>query len=381
MNESIERIELNCNSLINCGVTTGLALTVGNEKVANTINKGYCEDDKLHLVKPHTVFDLASLTKLFLSLSYFIAQKYQKINFSQPLSFFCADKFPKIKNITLDDLFHFNCFLTTEKRITECNFEKAKKQVLNIDANPFDAPKYSDMSSIVLGIVFSDIFGIEFGNFVNSEIIKRLKLKNTFWGKRSVDESNSYMNYDSEMVINNGILTVYPQKPLVVNDRKAEILSDNGKYLCGNAGLFSTAEDMEKICLSILSRELISDDALKTIGTKANCAFEQRFGYLSYTKSPNKHLSEVSHLMSDLAFAISGFTGTYLMIDPVKNCYLFIGGNRLNNRITFVDDEKLIVSPTRVMFEGKEYYYTKNYVYMKDELRNRCCKYLLDQSN
>ena len=372
-----EIIKQHILSLIESGMTTGIALTYGNNKKNVVLTDGFCESEGINTVNENTVFDLASVTKLFLTFAYFKASEDFKIDFDKKISFYCGSRFPNIQNITLNELFHFECDLLTRKRITNCCFEEAWKQIFEIRSVPYEMPKYSDMSSIVLGIAFKDIFSIDFGVFVEKEIIEKYHLSNTFWGKNQPTVFN-YMDYSNEMVIKNGLLTIHPQVPLVVNDRKADILSDNGKYLSGNAGLFSTAKDIKTFCEAILSRDFLSDDSLKTIATKSNISFNQRFGYLSYAKSPNERISEVYRNMSDLSFAISGFTGTYLMIDPVNNCYLFIGGNRLNNKVTFVDDLSLVKSPNLIIFEGNKYFYSKDYVYMKDELRNSCCKDLLE---
>ena len=131
----------------------------------------------------------------------------------------------------------------------------------------------------------------------------------------------------------------------------------------------------------IINGKVLSDESLMTIATGSDENFKQRFGFLSYSKSPDEMLSEIYHKMSDNAFAMSGFTGTYLMIDPIKNCYLFIGGNKLNNRVTFTDNQDLIFDDNKILFDNETYFYTKNYVYMRDELRNKCCDFLLKKHN
>lgn len=209
-------------------------------------------------------------------------------------------------------------------------------------------------------------------------MINKYHLENTFWQRQNKFVDN-YMDYDNEMVIRNNCVHTYKQIPLVVNDKKAEILSDNGKNLCGNAGIFSASEDMAIIASALINRDFLSDSSLMSIASKSNERFSQRFGYLCYCKSPDKKLSEVYHKMSDKAFAISGFTGTHFMIDPVNNAFLFIGANRLNNRVTCVDDESLIANETTVSFNENKYRYSKNYVYLKDSLRDACSNWLLKQ--
>lgn len=372
-------IKREIDTLIDSGVTTGIAVTLGNKKNSEILCYGYADDAKTVEINKETIFDLASVTKLFLALAYFKANEVQKIDFNKTLEFYCGNKFPNISDISLDDLFHFNCCLTTDKRIVNCDYTSAKEQIHNIKYGTNNQQIYSDMPSLVLGIVFKDIVGMEFGDFLNSEFIDKCGLLNTFWGKR-YKKTDNYINYDNEMIIRNNELISFPQKPLVVNDKKAEILSDKGRVLCGNAGLFSSAEDMMKIGQELISRNLLTNETLMQIATPINTDFVQRFGYLSYSKSPDRAVSEIYSKMSDKAFAISGFTGTYFMVDPINNCFLFIGGNKLNNRITYSDDASIIVDCNKICFTNRTYYYTKDYVYMKDKLRDKCCDYLLKLS-
>ena len=366
------------NSLVESGVTTGIAASFGNTKKSLLLNEGFTDDKKENRVCGNTVFDLASVTKLFLTFAFFSVNESSPIHFDKELEYYCGNMFPHIKHITLDELFHFECSLITDMRITECDYLQAKKQILNIKPHPYEKPTYSDMSALVLGFVFKKITGVDFGTFINGEMINRFRLKNTFWGKNN-KSIESFMNYDNEAVIKNGRIKTYKQQPLIVNDRKAEILSDNGKYLCGNAGLFSTPEDMTAIAMALINRDFLNNSSLMNIASKANTNFPQRFGYLCYCKSPDKTLSEIYHKMSDKAFAISGFTGTHFMIDPINNCFLFIGANRLNNRVTYVDNNKLIIDDTTVRHNGEDYNYSKEYVYLKDSLRDACCEWLLNE--
>jgi len=365
-------------SLIQGGLTTGLAVALGNERITGSEYSGYSDDNKKTAIDKETIFDLASVTKLFLALAYFKANESNPIDFNKSLGYYCGNKFPYITDITLEDLFHFNCCLTTDKRLVDCDYADAAEQIRNIKRSENNQQIYSDMPSLVLGLTFKEIFDTEFGDFINREFIKKCGLHNTFWGSNR-KRTDNFINYDNEMIIRKNELISFSQTALVVNDKKAEILSDNGRLLCGNAGLFSSAEDMAKIGQELLNRNILTDEALMKIATPINTDFVQRFGYLSYSKSPDKSVSEIYSEMSDKAFAISGFTGTYFMIDPVYNGFLFIGGNRLNNRITFTDNENFITERNKIRFKNKDYRYTKDYVYIKDKLRDICCDYLLNE--
>jgi len=93
------------------------------------------------------------------------------------------------------------------------------------------------------------------------------------------------------------------------------------------------------------------------------------FGYLTYIKEDNLRNCEVYSLMSGNTFAVSGYTGTHFMIDPQNQLFLFIGGNRINKRLSRCDDS-CYRENSGLIFSG-------DYIYEKDKLRDVCCSYAL----
>lgn len=67
----------------------------------------------------------------------------------------------------------------------------------------------------------------------------------------------------------------------------------------------------------------------------------QYFGYLCYLKNPNVIRSEVSHCLSNKAFAKPGYTGCQITVDPINQVYSFIGGNKCHNKITYIHPTRM----------------------------------------
>jgi CubicO group peptidase (beta-lactamase class C family) len=128
----------------------------------------------------------------------------------------------------------------------------------------------------------------------------------------------------------------------VPHDPKAQILSDGGRDLCGHAGLFSTLNDMVKLCQALLSKKLLSMEALLEIGVNrtghmgADGSYRQYLGYLCFVKSPAQRFSEVPQWMGSRAFGLSGFTGNHIAIDPEKGVFDLFLGNRCHNRVSVI---------------------------------------------
>lgn len=351
---------------------SGLTLIFGGETECYSYNRGITGNNNV-CVSSDTIIDLASVTKLFLSLAYFYLYDSGAVDFDKPVSYYSAE-FKNIKDFTLRDLMHFNCVLKTQRRITDITYKQAVDEIAGIDGEISTAPLYSDMPPIVLGALFKDISRMSFGEFVDRYIIKQLGLKNTFWRTERIYEN--YMDYSGELQIFNGKVYKLDNPPLTVNDVKARILSDDGKNLCGHAGIFSSANDMCRISQALLAGKIISAESLNKIGEVINTASEQRFGSLCYCKSPNAHLSEINADLSDNAFAMSGFTGSYYCIDPQKKLFIFIGANKLSNRVSKCDNS-IVIDNSLINIGDKYVLCSKDYVYQKDNLRDACIARLL----
>lgn len=350
---------------------SGLTLAFGTTD--NSINYNYGITGNNHLnVSNETIIDLASITKLFLSFAYFHLYDTKLVDFKRPISYY-TNKFKNIKDFSIENLLHFNCVLKTQHRISNMQYEQAVDEIMHISGKISNIPIYSDMPSIVLGFLFEEISQMTFGNYVDT-LVERLRLNNTFW--HSQKKYNNFMDYSGEIQISNNQIKSLVNPPLLVNDAKARTLSNNGQYLCGHAGVFSNCDDMVKLSQALLSNKIISEKSLNIIGTVLNTNSEQRFGNLCYCKSPNKHLSEVPSNFSENAFAMSGFTGNYLCIDPQKKLFIFIGANKLSSRISKCDDS-IEIADSIISVNNKKIVCSKDFVFKKDRLRDVCSDYLL----
>lgn len=180
------------------------------------------------------------------------------------------------------------------------------------------------------------------------------------------------ISYDYEYrIISDSLVT--KRTPMgTVHDEKALILGQKNNNLCGHAGLFSTAKDMMNLASSLLNNQLINVKHLNQIGigqtlSKNYSQYSQSLGYLCYSKHPIQEQSDVPLELSGNTFAISGYTGTYFLCDPLNHIAIFIATNRINHRLT--QHPELPKDNTyTISFQKKQYISTKNYVYLKDTI-------------
>lgn len=83
----------------------------------------------------------------------------------------------------------------------------------------------------------------------------------------------------------------------------------------------------------ILSKDTVASISDTATGFKDDDKYTRFYGSLVYLKQPDPNNLSVYPPLSGKAFMSPGFAGTTLCVDPVNEITLFIGSNRLHNRI------------------------------------------------
>jgi CubicO group peptidase (beta-lactamase class C family) len=126
--------------------------------------------------------------------------------------------------------------------------------------------------------------------------------------------------------------------------------------VCGNAGLFSTAEDMGKLSLMILQKGLFNgkryvSEATVSLFTTCypihNCKSRGLGFYTPNFAEPSEILPKQ---VSNLTFGHQGFTGTVFWIDPEEQLiYIFLSNRVYPN----VEPNNLAKSKIRLILHEK----------------------------
>lgn len=126
----------------------------------------------------------------------------------------------------------------------------------------------------------------------------------------------------------------------------------------------------------LLSGKIISTETigLLTSSTYDSYSKNNHYGLLCYKKYADLCQSEIPELCSSQSIAMTGYTGTYILVDFENDLFTFIGANRLykrettsniNNQITIEKISPIVICNT------------KNYVYRKDKLRDEIINLLI----
>lgn len=204
---------------------------------------------------------------------------------------------------------------------------------------------YSDLNFILLGFLVERLFGTAIHGAFTAEVITRLRLVRTFFGnlaalRREIAASERGNEYEKQTCIEMGYLAD-PSAHAGASDswfRKdviwGEVHDGNAYFMggvAGHAGLFSTAEEVFKIAQHFLPNytkllkpetcELFRTNFTKGMNEDRSFAFQ-----LATTEG-----STAGSKMSPESFGHTGFTGTSLWIDPIKERVFVLLTNRTHN--------------------------------------------------
>lgn len=283
-----------------------------------------------------TIFDLASCTKPLATataIMKLVEQGY--IRLTDPVSDYLPD-FNKYENDSVKKEIRIINLLTHTSglpgyapvaKLSEENEPTAKvlqQYIANCPRNeePGKRMKYSCLNYITLQHIIETTTNQPFNVFCDDNIFKPLNLKSTGF---ILSDKNKKRCAPTEL-INDGELLCG-----TVHDPLARIFN---KGVSGNAGLFSTAEEVALLTSLFLNNGIIQG---KRILSPASIELMQNtpigletFGRTLGWDKNTAYSSNQGDMMSQSAFGHTGYTGTSITIDPEKELALIILTNSVH---------------------------------------------------
>lgn len=324
-------------------------IVVGNKSEV-TVNSNGELVPNIDKMTEDTIFDLASTTKIFTSLSILKLVNQGAISLNDELTKY-EPRFANLKGVTIFDLISFKIPLKTDGRVDgRENKEESEKILFTLHENEdfkHGSNPYTDMGALALKYVIEKVSGKSFYEYIDDQILSPLKMNDThvLVPKMKLDRVAS-TNMETKIMSNGSVINIPYVKEGLVNDPKARSLGQAEDVLSGHAGLFSTVSDMTKLAKGVIGGQIIDSEYIEMIGKNRTGEkfiengqekYIQYLGFLCYSKHPILASSELFHAMSGKSFANGGYTGTQLTVDPINQLYLFLGSNRVHNRVSWVD--------------------------------------------
>ena len=326
--------------------------------------------------EPESIYDLASVTKIFTAISILQLREAGRLSFDDPISRHDS-RFRFLNDISVLDLLSFQKAVSTDERI-DAQRNPGDALDLLFSAKPSPRPErryYTDMGAMILKYVIESAAGTDYFSYLRDHILSPLGMSHTY----AVVPAELYSrtacyNYERR-ILPDGTKVLDTDCPVgTVHDPKARIISRDGSDLCGHAGLFSTIGDMTHLAQGLLNGCVLPRSLLMEIGKNRtgfrlpDGSYTHYLGYLCYAKHPIQTFSEVPQCFTDGTIALNGFTGNHFSVDPNRNMFMVHLSNRIHNRVTVAtgrpDPENHLESV--VWDDGLEYPVSQNYVYYKD---------------
>ena len=298
-------------------------------------------------VSGQSVFDLASVTKLFTGLCLMKLKEEGLLDFSRSV-FSYDSRFTGLKDRTLWELMSFALTVRTPVRLDACRDREAAREALFASGGMLQTDRrvYSDIPAMILKYVIEAVSGQSLADCVREMILEPAGMTET-WAKVPEDRIADCQDYDREHRIENGKYILREGlKPGVPHDPKAEVLQGDTGDLCGHAGLFSTVPDMIRFCRAVLDRKIVGEESLREIAVnrtgrlRPDGTYTQFLGLQCYVRHPVQYWSEIPVYMGRSAFGIGGFTGNHVSVDPQRDLFTIFLGNRVRNRLTVLVPEE-----------------------------------------
>ena len=286
----------------------------------------YTYDPESQKVYPHTLYDLASLTKVVATTTAaMICYDRGLFNLEDNVVTYIPEFGVNGKEyITIKNLLLHNSGLPAWKNFygRYLKYDDVRNEIFSgeLEYKTGEKTVYSDLGIITLGKIIEKVTGKSLSDFCKDEIFIPLGMKSTFF-----NPADSVKKLCAPTEIDN----YWRMKTLQgeVHDETSAML--NG--VAGHAGLFSTANDISKLIAMLMNKgkleqnQLIKQSTVEMFTKRNSEVCTRALGW--DTKSDSG--SSAGDYFSKNSFGHTGFTGTSIWADPDRKLFIVFLTNRV----------------------------------------------------
>ncbi|GAA3557164.1 serine hydrolase domain-containing protein [Amycolatopsis ultiminotia] len=280
-------------------------------------------------MRDDTIFDLASISKLFTSITALQLVDEGKLDVNSPVVRYLPDFGVHGKqDVTIEQLLThtsgFDADPTPSLWEGYPDIPSRRKAVLDspLKNAPGSTYLYSDLNMLTLGFVVEKLTGQPLDQVVHDRITTPLGMADTGYNPPASKLGRvAATEYESD-----------PPRGLVrgqVHDENAWSLGG----VAGHAGVFSTASDLAVLCQTILNggsyrgHRILRPDTVEKMLTNYNERFPDDSHGLGFELDQPWYMGALS---SPVTAGHTGFTGTTLVIDPESRSFALLLTNRVH---------------------------------------------------
>ncbi|MQA09168.1 MAG: serine hydrolase [Pseudonocardiaceae bacterium] len=278
-------------------------------------------------MREDTIFDVASISKLFTSIAVLQLAEAGKLDVHQPV----ADHLPEFgvngkKSITIKQLLTHTSGLEPDLPLWRDYPDKPSRIKAVMDVAPQSQPGteyiYSDLNLITLGVLVERLTGTTLDNAVRQGITEPLGMTDTGYNPpKSKLDRIAATEYSED-----------PPRGMVrgsVHDENAWSLGG----VAGHAGVFSTARDLATLGQAVLNgggyagTRILRESTVEQMLTNYNTAFPDDSHGLGFELNQRWYMGGLS---APRSAGHTGFTGTSLVLDPASRSVNILLTNRVH---------------------------------------------------
>lgn len=279
-------------------------------------------------MKADTIFDLASISKIFTAVSTMILYEKGLFQLDDPVAKYIPEFAQNGKeHVTIRQLLtHTSGFTAWIPLYTQGNSRDERLQIVfsqPLKNLPGTAYEYSDLNMITLGALVERLSGKRQDVFVKGNITDPLGMKDTMYNPPA-SLKDRIAATEFQFTPNRGL--VWGQ----VHDENAWSLDG----VAGHAGVFSTAEDLAKLAHLFLNdgkyggARILKPETVKLLLENQNQAFPGDDHGLGWELGQGWYMDALSE--GTYSFGHTGYTGTSIVVSPKNKTIAILLTNRVH---------------------------------------------------
>ncbi|MBO0868796.1 MAG: serine hydrolase [Micromonosporaceae bacterium] len=279
-------------------------------------------------MRQDTIFDLASMTKLFTAIAAVQQIEAGRIDLNAPVAQYIPAFAANGKaGITIRNLLTHTSGLPADPNPSLCTYATNDQQWAAVYAvTPFAPPDtaylYSDMNMMVLGKVIETVTGQTLDQVIAQRITGPLGLTDTMFNPPASLKpriaAEEYQPWTGRTIVWG-----------TVHDENAYCVGG----VSGHAGLFSTTHDLAILSQALLDggqylhTRILSEDSVRLLFSNYNQAFPGDSHGLGFELDQRWYMDGLN---SPVSAGHTGYTGTSIVLDPLAHSFVILLTNRVH---------------------------------------------------
>jgi len=274
-----------------------------------------------------TIYDLASVTKMFTSVAVMQQVEAGRVDLDAPVATYLPEFAQQGKgDITLRHLLTHTgglpAWIPLYSRYDTVEERLAAVLAVEPTAAPGERYVYSDLGLITLGLVVEQVTGESLDTVIADKITKPLGMRDTMFNPPA-SLRDRIAATEAEP---------WAGRPMI----RGEVHDENAWSLggvAGHAGLFSTAHDMAVLAQTLLNggrygkNRILDPDTVRAMITNENTEFPASSHGLGFELDQRWYMDAMS---SPVTFGHTGYTGTSFVVDPMSGSFVILLTNRVH---------------------------------------------------